>query len=129
MYTLKITLNQGIKFGLKVIFYAILVVLFCVFYMKDSLDKYKKGITTMGERQVEIVDKKRLCPIVIICPQPGFKTSYFEELKIYSGYKKFLWRKPSYKQMKPIENDIVNAYDNMSYKLGIDWNIHLYNQK
>ena len=128
MDTLKITLNQGMKFGLKGIFYAILVVLFYVFYMKDSLDKYKKGITTMGERQVEI-DKKRLWPIVIICPQPGFKTSYFEELKVYSGMKKFLWKKPSYKYMKSIENDIVNAYDNMSYKLGIDWNIHLSNQE
>ena len=129
MDTLKITLNQGMKFGLKGIFYVIFVVLFCVFYMKDSLDKYQKGITTMGERQVEIEIDKRLCPIVIICPQPGFKTSYFDELKIYSGYKKFLWKKPSYKQMKPIENDIVNAYGNMSYKLGIDWNIDLYNQK
>ena len=130
MDTLKITLNQGMKLVLKGIFYAILVVLFYVFYMKDSLDKYQKGITTMGERQVEIEIDKRLCPIVIICPQPGFKTSYFDdELKIYSGYKKFLWKKPSYKQMKLIENDIVNAYDNMSYKLGIDWNIDLYNQK
>ena len=130
MDTLKITLNQGMKLGLKGIFYAILVVLFCVFYMKDSLDKYQKGITTMGERQVEIeFDKKRLCPIVIICPQPGFKTSYFEELKIYSGMKKFLWKKPSYKYMKPIDNDIVSAYDNMSYKLGIDWNIHMGNQE
>ena len=126
MDTLKITLNH-MKLGLKGIFYAILVVLFCVFYMKDSLDKYQKGITTMGERQVEI-DKKRLCPIVLICPQPGFKTSYFDELKIYSGMKKFLWKKPSYKYMKPIENDIVSAYDNMSYKLGIDWNIHVWNQ-
>ena len=130
MDTLKITLNQGIKLGLKGIFYAILVVLFFVFYMKDSLEKYQKGITTMGERQVEIeLDKKRLCPIVIICPQPGFKTSYFNERKIYAGMKKFLWKKPSYKYMKPIENDIVNAYDNMSYKLGIDWNIHLWNQE
>ena len=117
------------KFGLKGMLYVILVVLFYVFYMKDSLDKYQKGITTMGERQVEIEIDKRLCPIVITCPQPGFKTSYFDELKIYSGYKKFLWRKLSYKQMKPVENDIVNAYDNMSYKLGIDWNIHLYNQE
>ena len=129
MDTLKIILNQGIKLGLKDIFYAILVVLFFVFYMKDSLDKYQKGITTMGERQVEIEFDKRLCPIVIICPQPGFKTSYFDELKIYSGMKKFLWKKPSYKYMKAIENDIVNAYDNMSYKLEIDWNIHLWNQE
>ena len=84
----------------------------------------------MGERQVEIeLDKKRLCPIVIICPQPGFKTSYFNERKISTGMKKFLWKKPSYKYMKHIDNDIVNAYDNMSYKLGIDWNIHLYNQE
>ena len=127
MDTLKITLNH-MKLGLKGIFYAILVVLFYVFYMKDSLDKYQKGITTMGERQVEI-DKKRLCPIVLICPQPGFKTSYFDELKIYSGMKKFLWKKPSYKYMKPIENDIVSAYDNMSYKLGTDWNIHMWNQE
>ena len=125
----KISLNQGMKIGLKCTSYGILVVLFYVFYMKDSLDKYKKGITTMGERQVEIgFDKKRLCPIVIICPQPGFKTSYFDELKIYSGMKKFLWKKPSYKYMKPIENDSVSAYDNMSYKLGIDWNIHVWNQ-
>lgn len=129
MDTLKIILNQGMKLGLKDIFYAILVVLFYVFYMIDSLEKYQKGTTTMGERQVEIEpDKKRLCPIVIICPQPGFKTSYFDELKIYSGLKKFLLKKPSHKHMKHIENDIVNAYDNMSYKLGIDWNIHVWNQ-
>ena len=126
MDTLKITLNQGMKFGLKGTFYAILLVLFYVFYMKETLEKYQKGVKTVGETQVEIEPKNsRLCPIIIICPEPGFKTSYFNERKIYAGMKAFLWKTPSYKYMKHIENDIVNAYDNMSYKLGIDWNIYL----
>ena len=42
--------------------------------------------------------------------------------------KKFLWKDPSLKYMKLIENEILDAYDNMTYKLGTDWNIHLYNQ-
>ena len=126
MGTLKITLNQGMKFVLKGTFYLILIILFYVFYMKDSLEKYQKGTTTMGER-IELVEK-RLCPQLIFCPQPGFKTSYFKQLDIYSGMKKFFWKKPN-KHMKHIENDVVNAYDNMSYQLGIDWNIHLWNNE
>ena len=127
MHTLKITLNQGMKFGLKGIFYAILVVLFFVFYMKDSLDKYQKGITTMGERQEEIkFDDPRFYPIIIICPEPGFKTSYFDERKIPTGMKKFFWKNDKY--LKNIDSDIVNTYEDMSYKLGIDWNIHVWNK-
>ena len=127
MDTLKITLNQGMKLGLKGIFYATLVVLFCVFYMKDSLEKYQKGITTMGERQEEIkLDDPHFYPIIIICPEPGFKTSYFDERKISTGMKKFFWKNDKY--VKNIDNNIVNAYENMSYKLGIDWNIHVWNQ-
>ena len=40
--------------------------------------------------------------------------------------KKFFWKNDKY--MKNIDKNIVNAYENMSYKLGIDWNIHVWNQ-
>ena len=123
----KISFNQGMKFGLKCTCYGILVVLFYVFYMKDSLEKYQKGITTMGERQEEIrIDDPRFYPIIIICPEPGFKNSYFDERKISMDMKKFFWKNDKY--MKNIDKNIVNAYENMSYKLGIDWNIHVWNQ-
>ena len=123
----KISLNQGMKIGLKCTSYGILVVLFYVFYMKDSLEKYQKGITTMGERQEEIkLDDPRFYPIIIICPEPGFKTSYFDERKISTGMKKFFWKNDKY--LKNIDDDIVNTYENMSYKLGIDWNIYVWNQ-
>ena len=97
MYPSKISLNQVMKIGLKCISYGILVVLFYVFYMKDSLEKYQKGITTMGERQEEIkLDDPRFYPIIIICPEPGFKTSYFDEHKVSTGMKKFLWKFDKY---------------------------------
>ena len=123
----KISWNQGMKIGLKCSSYGILVVLFYVFYMKDSLEKYQKGITTMGERQEEIKhDDPRFYPIIIICPEPGFKTSYFDERKIPTGMKKFFWKNDKY--LKNIDDDIVNTYENMSYKLGTDWNIHVWSQ-
>ena len=46
----QITLNQC----LKAISYVILVILFYALYMKDAIKKYEKGVTTIGERQIEI---------------------------------------------------------------------------
>ena len=95
--------------------------------MKDALNKYKDGRTTMSEMRNKIVpNTKRLAPVMIICPEPGFKTSFFDDHNIDRTMKNFLWTwdfsEPS---MKKFENYFIDAYLNMSYTFGVDWNMML----
>ena len=84
----------------------------------------------MGEAKGELDPHiPRQAPILIICPEPGFKTSYFDEHELLTGFKKFLWRVEKYRYLSKFEKNIADAYMNMSYTLGVDWNILLFNEE
>ena len=90
--------------------------------MDTALSQYYEKRTTMAEsiKQVSQLDY----PVLIFCPDPGFKPSFFKDIKNkMTGMEKYLWK---FKwQKKTLENvsSIPEVYMNMSYKLGEDWNI------
>ena len=116
------------KLVLKTILYFILLTLFCFLYMKDALSQFREGKTTMSEMRKKIVHiENREAPVLIICPEPGFKASFFDENDIEKSFRKFFWNYQSVsgEAMKMFEHDIMGAYINMSYTLGQDFNISL----
>ena len=71
-------------------------------------------------------------PVFIICPQPGFKSSAFEDLRNKSGYKvidigadSFLWKADFYSGILQNVSSIPDTYMEMSYNLGEDWKIQV----
>ena len=116
------------KFILKTVLYFILLVLFYFLYMKDALSQFKEGKTTMSEmrKKIELSDSRE-APVLIICPEPGFKSSFFDENYIEISLKKFFWNYPSVsgKTMKKFEYKLMDTYMNMSYTIGKDFNISL----
>ena len=116
------------KIILKTMLYFILLTLFYFLYMKDALNKFKEGKTTMSEmrKKIELKDNRE-APVLIICPEPGFKSSFFDENDIEISLKKFFWnyKSVSGEKMKNFEPDLMSAYKNMSYTIGKDFNISL----
>ena len=116
------------KLILKTISYFILLILFCFLYMKDALSQFREGKTTMSEMRKKIeLNNNRKAPVLIICPEPGFKESFFEKNDIEKSYRKFFWNYPSVsgKILKKFDHDFIGAYMNMSYTIGEDFNISL----
>ena len=120
--------NKKTKLVLKTILYFILLILFCFLYMKDALSQFREGKTTMSEmrKKIEQIDNRK-APVLIICPEPGFKASFFDENDIEKSFRKFFWNYESVsgEPMKKFEHDIMGAYINMSYTLGEDFKISL----
>ena len=116
------------KIILKTMLYFILLVLFYFLYMKDALSQFKEGKTTMSEmrKKIELSDNRE-APVLIICPEPGFKSSFFDENYIEISLKKFFWNYPSVsgETMKKFEHNLMDAYMNMSYNMGKDFNLSL----
>ena len=108
--------------------YFILLALFYFLYMKDALSQFKEGKTTMSEMRKKIESSdNREAPVLIICPEPGFKSSFFDENNNEISLKKFFWnyKSVSGEKMKNFEPDLMSAYKNMSYTIGKDFNISL----
>ena len=69
-------------------------------------------------------------PVLVICPEPPFKPSFFKEQEI--GFNPQFWKRgrSQFKSIrKRLENgtSMMNLFKNMSYKLGTDWNIWMKN--
>ena len=92
-----------------------------------ALAQYNEGKTTMAESIKP--DNEHEYPVLIFCPEPGFKPSFFEEIdnraKITS-IDKYLWKIARYKKLLLANvSSIPEVYNNMSFKLGEDWKIGL----
>ena len=63
-------------------------------------------------------------PVFIICPEPGFKASFFKELgnSWRPGPEHYLWKIDYYRDILENVPSMTDAYKNMSYILGEDWN-------
>ena len=96
-----------------------------------ALDQYYEGRTTMAE-SIKLNNQLDY-PVLIFCPDPGFKSSFFEEIKnkaeitgrSVTGIEKYVWKFAWF--TKDFENvsSIPEVYKNMSFLLEEDWNINL----
>ena len=95
--------------------------------MDNALIQYYEKRTTMAE-SIKQVDQLEY-PVLIFCPEPGFKPSFFKEIKNNAkviSIKKYIWKFAIHKKLllKNVSS-IPEVYKNMSYILGEDWNISL----
>ena len=93
--------------------------------MESFLAKYKLGSTTMGERMEEIKD--HTLPILVLCPEPGFKSSFFKnhglDTKFAVGIEKYFWIEETYRKMFENASSMPDILWNMTYALGQDLEI------
>ena len=96
--------------------------------MDEAIKQYQRGRTTMAE---SITDADELQhPVFILCPQPGFKASSFEDLRNKSrcgsiGIENYLWKQECFRHGLDNVSSIPDKYTNMSYNLGKDWRIEM----
>ena len=91
--------------------------------MDNALSQYYEKRTTMAEsiKQVNQLEY----PVLIFCPEPGFKPSFFKNIKAQLGIERYLWKFPFFTKVLKNVSSIPDVYKNMSYILGKNWIIKL----
>ena len=119
--------SKVIEFSVKALLFLILLILYYVFYMQIALDQYNEGGTTMAE-SIKINNELDY-PVLIFCPEPGFKRSFFKDVKDQvqaTGVDRYIWEIGRQKEfLLSNVSSIPEVYKNMSYKLEENWRIHL----
>ena len=119
--------SKVIEFSVKALLFLILLILYYVFYMQIALDQYNEGRTTMAE-SIKINNELDY-PVLIFCPEPGFKRSFFKDVKDQvqaTGVDRYIWEIGRQKEfLLSNVSSIPEAYKNMSYLLQENWRIHL----
>ena len=117
-----------IKKILRGFLFIILLIVYYFLYMQTALEQYAHKKTTISESKEEMFQIKS--PDFVVCLDPPFKTSFFKEhgMNKSSSAERFFWALPIHWQK--FENhfpdyDAIDIYMNMSYKLGLDWQILL----
>ena len=63
------------QYALNLIVFVLLFAMCYNFYMKEAIEKFRLGATTVTKRSDYLPYE---APSLIICPEPGFKQSVFE---------------------------------------------------
>ena len=120
-----VELKCNIKTALRAILFTALLIAYSVMYLEPALNQYGKKDKTIAQKREDIA--KPESPVLVLCPDPPFKASFFEQFgEKQSGAEDFFWVGTPHWQM--VENHSFTAldiYTNMSYQLGTDWNITL----
>ena len=104
------------------------MIAYCFLYMAPALKQYLKGSKTIAYTR-ESNNQPQPPPVLILCPYPPFKTSFFEHhgMDKSVGAEKYFWKSPHHWQnFKNSSNTAMDIYMNMSYKLEMDWQMHLF---
>ena len=111
------------------LFFALLVANYFL-YMDEAIKQFQRGKTTMAE-SIDVANEPQY-PVFIICPQPGFKLSSFEDMRSKSecvsgstGIEKYLWIHKCFRGILENVSSIPDTYMNMSYNLEEDWIIQV----
>ena len=110
------------------LFFALLVANYFL-YMDKAIKQFQRGRTTMAE-SIDVANDPQY-PVFIICPQPGFKLSSFEDMMNNSkcvsstGIEKYFWKLECYRGILENISSIPDTYMSMSYNLEEDWEIHV----
>ena len=97
-------------------------------YLEPALNQYGKKDKTIAQKRENITQPES--PVIVLCPDPPFKKSYFRQFgkNKTTGSERFFWIWDSSSQLPMVENynsTAMDIYMNMSYQLGLDWNISL----
>ena len=94
--------------------------------MQHALEQYNEKRTTMAESIKHVKDLAY--PILVFCPEPGFKPSFFRKMKWNQppGAEKFIWKYSGYAKFLKNVSSFPDEYENMSYVYGLDWTISFF---
>ena len=114
-----------IKKVLRATLFGILMIAYCFLYMEPALKQYLKGSKTIAQTRAS-KDQHQPPPVLIVCPYPPFKTSFFKEYGSLTGAAKYFWKlEIHWKLFENSYHTAMDIYTNSSYELGKDWKIHL----
>ena len=117
-----------IKNILRATLFGILMTAYCFLNMEPALKQYIKGSKTIAQTRAN-KDESQSPPVLIVCPYPPFKSSFFKDhgMDKSVGAEKYFWKAPQYwKRFKNSSYTAMDIYMNMSYKLGMDWQMQLF---
>ena len=117
-----------IKHILRATLFGILMTAYCFLYMEPALKQYIKGSKTIAQTRAN-KDESQSPPVLIVCPYPPFKSSFFKDhgLDKSVGAEKYFWKVPKHwETFKNSSYTAMDIYMNMSYKLGMDWQMQLF---
>ena len=119
-----------VKNILRATFFGILIIAYIFLYMEPALKQYLKRSKTIAQSR-EINDKPQKPPVLILCPYPPFKTSFFHDhgMNKSIGAEKYFWKLPQHwETFKNSSHTAMDIYMNMSYKLGMDCTANAYSR-
>ena len=119
---------EHVKKALRAILFTALLIAYSVMYLEPALNQYSKKDKTIAQKREDITQPEP--PVLVFCPDPPFKKSYFNKFGKNKtlGAERYFWITPtSWKMVENYPLTAMDIYMNMSYQLGLDWNIFLYN--
>ena len=119
-----------VKKALRAILFTALLIAYSVMYLEPALNQYSKKDKTIAQKREDVTHPES--PVLVLCPDPPFKKSYFKQFGKNKtvGAERYFWITPtSWKMVENYPSTAMDIYMNMSYQLGLDWNISLYNQE
>ena len=116
-----------IKKVLRATLFGILMIAYCFLYMEPALKQYLKRSKTIAQTRAN-KDPHQLPPVLILCPYPPYKTSFFKNHGLDGiGAEKYFWKVPQHwERFKNSSYTAMDIYMNMSYRLGMDWQMQLF---
>ena len=107
--------------------FGILMITYCFLYIEPALKQYLKRSKTIAQTRANR-NQPQSSPVLIVCPYPPFKTSFFKDHGLDGvGAEKYFWKSPHHWQnFKNYSHTAMDIYMNMSYKLEMDWQMHLF---
>ena len=113
---------------LRATLFGSLMIAYCFLYMEPALKQFIKGSKTIAQTRA-YKDESQTPPVLIICPNPPYKSSFFKEhgLDKSVGAEKYFWKvRHHWERLNNSSHTAMDIYMNMSYKLGMDWQMQLY---
>ena len=103
------------------VIFIVLLIIFYVMYMGTAIEQFTKGSTTISQTPKKLSKLKP--PILMFCPDPSFKASFFKNHSVRSlGAEKYFWNFQHIQES--FKNHLaLDLYMKMSYHLGSDWKI------
>ena len=115
-----------VKTALRAVLFTVLLIVYSVMYMEPALRLYGKKDKTISQKR-EIITQPE-SPVLVLCPEPPFKKSFFKQQfgeNKTDGMERFFWAN-AHHWPENYPSTAMDTYMNMSYQLGLDWNISLY---
>ena len=113
-----------VKTALRGILFTALIIVYYIMYMEPALGQYEKKSTTIAQKRENLTQIEM--PVLVLCPDPPFKKSFFKQFgkKKNLGAERYFWSFDIHMQMlENYNSSAMDVYMNMSYHLGLDWQI------